>query len=528
VVLISIDSLRRDHVGIYGHRPQFAPEIAVSPTIDAIAQEGVVFDDAWTTTSWTLPAHMSLMTGLSDRRHGVEMDSFQLDPLRRTLAEAFHDQGYRTGGYYSGPFLDPKYGFGRGFDDYRSGMLSSEDFAEDIRGRNEARLAAGQPPLDERFVRQMRDRISHWDITSPRIESLAKDFLEQESAQPFFLFLHFFDAHYDYIPWKQDPALAQAFDPDYAGPFDGANWYFDDRVMGTGPDYGRRISDRDLAHIEANYDAEIHLVDRHLAQVIAELKQRGLWEDTVIMIVADHGDEFFEHNSIGHRSTLFAEQCRIPMILRVPGEVTAGQRVAGVSRIYDVAPTLLDYAGGLPLRQLAEAEGRSLRSMVDGSEKTGRYAFQRIYSGGHRRSQRLNIRDGFRDYRYTVLRQFTFDESNSTEVAKAVKVLTRRSDNSPYLVFDRQSDPQEIHPLPVDDPRFQQAIDAYCNAFQEAEQEAEALLWSPLAERLADPVTAEEQAALSALGYTDGGGAGNEPGRPEVLPLLPFPAPCRE
>lgn len=525
VVLISIDSLRRDRVGVYGHKARYAPEVPVTPTLDAIAQEGVVFEDAWTTTSWTLPSHMSLMTGLSDRSHGVEIDEFQLDPLRTTLAEAFQARGYRTGGFFSGPYLDGKYGFARGYDTYQSGMLSMEQFTEKVKQQNQALIDAGQKPMSERDIIQMRDRISHWDITSPKIEALAKDFLNEAEEDPFFLFVHFFDAHYDHIPWSMDPGLAQTFDPDYAGPFDGSNWYFDSRVMDSGPPYKRNIGDRDLNHILANYDAEIHWVDRHIGQLVADLKQRGLWENTVIMIVSDHGDEFFEHQSIGHRSTLFAEQCRIPMIMRVPGEADQGQRVAALSRIYDVAPTLLDYSGGLAHRQLQEAEGKSLRSLVDGSESEGRNAFQRIYSGGHRKSRSLNIRDGWRNSRYSVVRQFNYDNESSTPEAKAVKVLRRRSNNSPYLIFDREADPQELYPLEPNDPRFQEAVAAFCQAFEEAEREASKLPVSPLGDRLAAAGSEMENAALDALGYSSTSADGT---KSDVLPLLPFPAPCPE
>jgi arylsulfatase A-like enzyme len=524
ILLVSIDSLRRDHVGVYGHRPEYAAEIPVTPNLDALGAEGVVFEDAWTTTSWTLPSHMSLMTGLSDRRHGVEIDDFKLDPLRKTLAEALDAQGYATGGYFSGPYLDPKYGFGRGFDDYRSGMLTAAQFAAEVRERNDEREAAGRPPMSEQEVKRMRDRISHWDITSPRINQLGIEFLDGiEEDEPFFLFLHYFDAHYDHIPWSMDAGLASAFDPDYAGSFDGANWYFDPRVMDLGPPYERRIGERDLRHILANYDAEIHWVDRHIGRIVQELKDRGLYEETVIMVVSDHGDEFFEHNSIGHRSTLFAEQCRIPMILRVPSEADDGRRVPTLTTIYDVAPTLLDYAGGLPLRQLPESEGRSLRDVVDGEELAPRSAFQRIYSGGHRRARRLNIRDGWRDSRYTVLRQFNFDEEASTEEAKAVQVLTRRSDGSPYLVFDRREDPEEMMPLATGDPRHTEAIAAFREAFLRAEEEAAKLPVSPLMARLSEELSAEEQAALDALGYAETS-SGTE-GAPEILPLLPFPAP---
>ncbi|MBT4466002.1 MAG: sulfatase, partial [Planctomycetes bacterium] len=377
VVLVSIDSVRRDHLGIYGHRPRYAPEVAISPNIDSLAQEGVVFDDAFTTTSWTLPAHMALMTGRSDLAHGVLTDRFHLDPQHRTLAQEFSAAGYSTAGYYSGPYLSDKYGFNTGFDSYESGMISNDDFIEMVIDDNAKRKAQGREPMDKQMIAQLRDRMSHWDITSPKINELAESFIDQSNDDPFFLFVHYFDAHYDHLPQSINSQLAKLFDPSYSGDFDGSNWYFDSRVMDLSPPYARHISERDLNHVIANYDAEINWVDHHIGKIIEKLKEKGVWDNTIIMIVADHGDEFFEHNSIGHRSTLFAEQVRIPMVLRAPNMPAAGSRISNISRIYDVAPTLLDLATN---KSLPGAEGESLSADING-DTIDRSAFQNIFSG---------------------------------------------------------------------------------------------------------------------------------------------------
>ncbi|MGB0953399.1 MAG: sulfatase [Planctomycetota bacterium] len=543
IVLISIDSLRRDRVGAYGHKPVYAPEVPVSPNLDALAADGVVFEDAWTTTSWTLPSHMALMTGLSDRRHGVENDFFRLDPLRRTMAQNLQDAGWNTAGYFSGPYLDSKYGFGRGFDDYRSGMISAEEFAAEIAAEQDRRVAQGKPEFTPQDIKRFFDRKSHIDITSPRINELGIKFLDQQDGdEPFFLFLHYFDAHYDHIPWRMDAVaegvdwgwgdgvgLAQRFDPGYTktledGGFDGSNWYFDQRVMGPGPEYQRRIGERDLEHIKAFYDAEIHWVDYHVGQIIAHLKAKGMWEDTILMVIADHGDEFFDHKSIGHRSTLYAEQCRIPMILRVPGETPAGRRVETISRIYDGAPTLLDFAGAPPLK---EAEGASLRTTIDGTE-TSRYALQRIYSRGHKTSNSLNVRDGWRNERYTVMRLFRYDEANSTDELLAVYPYQIRATGEPYWVFDRKVDPEEKSPLRPGNPRYEEAVAQFTRDFMESEKGAMALPVSPPSERNAPPFSGAELAAMEALGYVDGeSGEDDGPSDDSVRPLAPFPAPKR-
>ena len=497
VVLVSIDSVRRDHLGIYGHRPRYAPEVAISPNIDALAQEGVVFDDAFTTTSWTLPAHMSLMTGRSDLAHGVLTDRFHLDPQHRTLAQEFAAAGYATAGYYSGPYLSGKYGFNAGFENYESGMISSGDFRNMVIDDNAKRKAQGREPMDEQMIAQLRDRMSHWDITSPKINELAEGFIDQSSDDPFFLFVHYFDAHYDHIPQSINPRLAQLFDPSYSGDFDGSNWYFDSRVMDLSPPYARHISERDLNHVIANYDAEINWVDHHIGKLIEKLKEKGVWENTLIMVVADHGDEFFEHNSLGHRSTLFAEQVRIPMVLRLPEMSAAGSRIRNISRIYDVAPTLLDLATN---KSLPGAEGESLAADIDGAT-IDRSAFQNIFSGATRRSRSLNIVDGWRNSRFTVLRSFKYNQADSTDELTAVTPLPRRSTNSPYFVFDRSSDPHEASPLAPNDPRYGEALKLYAIAFDEHQQYLDQVEHSATADCLIDSLSAEEDAVLGSLGY---------------------------
>ncbi len=525
VVLISIDSLRADHTGPYGHRPEFAPDAAVTPNLDRLAADGAVFEDAWTSSSWTLPAHMALMTGLTDRAHGVEHDAFALDPLRTTLAEAFHADGYVTGGAYSGPFLEPKYGFDRGFDEYRSGMLQPEEFAQMVAQKNAQRARDGLPPLKPEDVKGMRDRISHWDLTSPRVNAFARDFLDRHAGQRFFLFLHYFDAHYDYLPDRGDAATARAFDPGYTGSFHGEDWFFDaqKRVLSwptpQQPVAQRLINERDLHHAEALYDAEIHWVDRHVGEVLAQIEALGLKEDTIVIVTADHGDEFFDHGSIGHRSTLYRELCHIPLVIRVPGG-QSGQRVPGLVRIYDLAPSLLDWCG---LPPLAEAQGRSVRPFLDGAAADGRTSLHRIYARFNRDLfGRHNVREAFRNERFSVVRHLEPLDQLATPEGLPFGPFPDPRFGRDFLVFDRREDPQEVRPLPATDPRWREAVDAFCAAWTVNEREAAALPASPAAARQSAAASADEQAALAALGYVQG----EQPAGERHPPLLPFPSPC--
>lgn len=523
VVLISIDSLRADRIGPYGHKPEFAPEVAVTPHLDQLAASGVTFEDAWTTSSWTLPAHVALMTGLTDRAHGVEHDDFMIDPLRTTLAERLQSDGYVTGGAYSGPFLDPNYGFGRGFDDYRSGMTSPAEFAEMVKREDQRRRAQGLPPMQPRDVDQMQDRLSHYDLTSPRVNAFAREFLEEHADQRFFLFLHYFDAHYDYLPDRGDPALPARFDPDYRGSFHGENWYFDGERVLTWPNQEqtwaeRRIGERDLQHTLALYDAEIHWVDRHVGEVLERIAALGLEDETIVIVTADHGDEFFEHGSIGHRSTLHSELLHIPLIVRVPGVGQSGQRVTSLARITDLAPSVLDWCG---LPPLAEAQGASLHGAIESGVGDGRSSLHRIYAGFNR--DRVgpppNVREAWRDEQYSVIRYLI--PSGVSESGLQFAPWKDPRSGKDYLVYDRVADPREFRPLGAEDPRYAQAIEKFRDAWRICETETAAMKHSPVELRRSEKKSAAQKAATAALGYVDA----DVPDGQRHPPLLPFPEP---
>ncbi len=513
VLLISIDSLRRDYLGVHGREPLFAKDVEVSPNLDALAREGAVFDDALTTSSWTLPAHVALMTGMSDRWHGVEIDDFRRDPLHRTLAASFRDAGYETAGFFSGPYLDPKYGFDDGFEGYRSGMATPEEKAARLKQWTQRFTTDGQLQMNAELLAAMTDRISHIDVTSPRVNEMAESFLDQLDDEPFFLFLHYFDAHYDHIPEAAEPGLGRKFDPDYQGKVTGLDWITNPLVRDPKPPRTRKLSDRDLQHIQALYEAEIHWVDRHIGVIIDKLKASGRWENTIVAVVSDHGDEFFERGSIGHRSTLYAEQLRVPLIVRVPGAATSGARVDGIARIYDVAPTLLDYAG---LKPLPHAEGSSLRPLLEG-EDDGRGALGRIY---YQEGGGPNIQDAWRDGRYTVIRRLDPARQGSGPQGILVQQRTGTASRPAFLVFDRREDPLEKNALAADDPRYAEAIAAFREDFEGSETGFQSVPHSPLGDRYGPRKSAEERIMLDELGYTSG--ATNAMRAP---PLRAFPPP---
>lgn len=323
ILLISIDSLRPDHLGCYGY------DRDTSPVMDKLAHTGVLFKNTVSTTSWTLPAHISLFTSMDIMVHGVKGDGLSLYEEIGSLARELKEAGYRTGAFCSSPYMNPAFGLDRGFDSYHNIDLEMPGFEDTI-----------LPP------EKQRDAV-HDDITSPRITELACEWLKKNKDKPFFLFLHFWDVHYDYIP--PDP-YDRKFDPEYDGDIDGRGFIHNPLV-------NPQMSERDLNHIIALYDGEIAWVDHHLGMIMEKLKESGLLERTLIVVTADHGDEFFEHGGKGHRNTLYDEVVKIPLIINGPGVTEKGMTVGEQAGIIDISPTILKLVG---LKIPSWMQGRSL------------------------------------------------------------------------------------------------------------------------------------------------------------------------
>ncbi len=365
VLLVSIDTLRADHLSCYGYGRK------TSPNIDALAKEGTLFECAVSSTTWTLPAHAALFTSLPDAVHGVITTSSRLDSNRLTLQEIMGNHGYATAGYYSCPFLDPIFGLDQGFGLYESCMTTpsvytNPDFLElgrklkDLRDspgffRNpslRAKAAEFRKKMQEMYEKgQFQARI---DVTGEKVSDKAIQWLEEHSQEKFFLFLHYFDVHNDFVP--PEPWNRQ-FDPDYTGSFDGRDFMDNNDISPT-------MDQRDLDHIIALYDGEIAYTDYQLNRVFESLKALGLNENTLVVIISDHGEEFFEHGMKGHRLNLYDTTLRIPLIFYYPGVIPSGKRLQSQARIIDIFPTILDYAG---IEERGEALGESLRGLLEGT-----------------------------------------------------------------------------------------------------------------------------------------------------------------
>ena len=316
IVLVSIDTLRADHLRCYGY------ERDTSPNIDRLAREGVLFRQAISPSSWTLPSHASMLTGLDPSHHGA-MRFGNRTPLSRdhqTVAERLWDNGYATAGLTGGGFVAASFGFDQGFNRY---------WSENVLGSLDDELAANI------------DRALDWIATL--------------DDRPFFLFLHTYAVHAPYSP----PAETNIFvDPSYEGRF---KTTFTSREQ---PTYALGVHDFDaptLHHIEALYDAGIRHVDEVLGRLIAALERRG---DTCLLVTSDHGEEFNEHGHILHRQPkLYEELVRVPLIVWCPSRYGGGRVIDQPVSTVDVTPTLLEIAG-VPLP--AGLDGISLEPTLAG------------------------------------------------------------------------------------------------------------------------------------------------------------------
>lgn len=271
VIIVSIDTLRADHLGAYGYSRD------TTPRIDAVAARGVRFANAWSPAPWTLPSHATMLTGLLPLRHGAIEGDVGFDEKTPRLPVAFREQGYATVGVVSSWFVSHKHGFSIGFDRF-------DDF-----GMNDEKDNFGpkQPHADQVFGKALE---------------LAA---EVGPGKPVFAFVHVYDAHYPYdapSPWDRK--------------FDRPRQRGDFRYKSYDHYLRNPVPPEQLEHQIAQYDEEIAYTDDQLGRFLdAWTKHR----DAIVVITSDHGEEFGERGSWGHAHTLWPEQLHVPLIIAGPG-----------------------------------------------------------------------------------------------------------------------------------------------------------------------------------------------------------------
>jgi arylsulfatase A-like enzyme len=325
VILVILDAARADRFGSYGYGR------ATTPEIDRIAREGVVFERAFTPAVYTLGAMSSLWTSqYPDRHHGDVSFSARLPKDRLTLADVLSGQGIHTAGFVANTVAGGLNGFDRGF-------LEFHEVWRELGSRGDV-FARALPP-----------------------------FLEKNRDRRFFAYVHFREPHFPYDP---EPPFDTRFGAD--GPIPKA--VRRDATWITDVNQGRRtLSAAEAEHLGRLYDGNLAYADQQVGILRKNLEAAGLWERTVVIVAADHGEALLEHGWIGHNVQLFEESVHIPLIVRFPsGKGPAGRRVAGLTDLLDVAPTIADVFGVLGKGGSdREFQGRSLLSAVEGAPGKG-------------------------------------------------------------------------------------------------------------------------------------------------------------
>ncbi|HET6283717.1 MAG TPA: sulfatase, partial [Polyangia bacterium] len=297
-----IDTLRADKVRVYNPKTRLE-----TPNIDAFAADATRFEWAQVPGTWSLPSHASLLTGVYPVVHGAVAHEARLSKTVPFVAEDMKKAGYRTAIFSSNGYVSAKWGFERGWDMYRN------------------------------FIRESLPNGADY------LWKTAKPWLFANLKKPTFAYLATVDPHVVYNPKKE--FLAKYWPKPYKGPIKPA---ISGVQMGFIKAGKLKINDNDKAYLEALHDAEITQSDAAFKVFIDDLKAAGIYETTAIIVVSDHGDEFYEHGSLGHGHTVYQELVRVPLIIRAPGLYPRGKVVHADVEVMDLYPTMLELAGIKP------------------------------------------------------------------------------------------------------------------------------------------------------------------------------------
>ncbi len=351
VILITLDTTRADRLGVYGY------EHPVSPQIDAFAAESVVFERAWSTSSWTLPAHASMLTGKHPTSHGAhnsldggdvnlgqavagemfaEVVTSKLSDAETTLAELLSARGYNTAAFAGGPWLAPPFGLMQGYNTIDADV---GEFA----GRSAAELS---------------DRAIEWLDTV-------------EPGRPLHVLINYFDPHFPYAPPLRFVELARG----------GAELTPGETPPRTAPpvseDGGVGFYPYGAWKIPEVYDGEIRFMDYHIGRFLDALRAKGRYRDALVILVGDHGELFGEHGQTGHGRWLYEPLMRVPLVVRFPGGRDGGRKTTEPVSVVDIAAIVAGITG-IRLPESSEAQEIGKRSIVVAEWFRDRFSINRI------------------------------------------------------------------------------------------------------------------------------------------------------
>ena len=329
LILIVIDTLRRDHLSVYGYKRP------TSPNLERLARGSVVFEECRAQSSWTQPSTLSLLSGLYPTRHGAH-EYATVDPEIDFLSEELVEAGFATAAFSGNPNVSPQLSMDQGFETFQ--------------------FMGGEQAKDYPDVSELLRSAEQWlERRSPR--------------ERFFLYLHLMNVH---GPYRAPDEFRRRFMEEPAAEFKFQCKLWTD-VMRKG-EVARRedFGDAHRNDLVARYDGAIAYTDQEIGAFLDRLESRGILEDSLLIVTSDHGEELFDHGGFGHGFTLYSEMLDVPLILRPPGlsRECAGARIRARAGLIDVAATALDYLGLGEGSERTFGDGRSLRVVVETGDGT--------------------------------------------------------------------------------------------------------------------------------------------------------------
>jgi arylsulfatase A-like enzyme len=361
VLFIVMDTARAQNA-----LPSNSPETV--PRLAKLANEGVEYTSAISTAPWTLPSHASMFTGQYTSDHGTNAGNKRFDPDHDPLPKLLQDAGYTTVAFSNNSWVSPEFGFDSGFDEFYPGwklLNTGGDITRVMREYNEPlvqlrELVASSKltnlpatAVNAAFTKFVRSRYDYGAlVTNWKIRRWFER--QYDGEDPFFMFINYLEPHLEYDPPKKYCShLPDGVSIKTAKRIEQDAW----RYLGGEIE----LTDRDFEILEGLYDSEIGYLDHRIGELLDDLSSRGVLEDTLVVIVGDHGENVGDHGLMDHQYCLYDTLVHVPLIVRGGEEFRGGERVADVVESRDLFPTILDAAGV----DQPEVDGVSTRTLGD-------------------------------------------------------------------------------------------------------------------------------------------------------------------
>jgi len=332
IILIVMDTTRRDHLPCYGYTRNTTPEL------DGLARESLLFTNAYSPSPWTLPSHASLMTGLYPSTHGADYNvntssKPAVNLLRQdfiTLAEILSQYRYRTAGVVGATFCHRYFGIAQGFDYYNDDFRTVN---HDLNHYAIFQIANKLFSLSNFFIRHGY----HGIRIASKLNEIAFSWLEKNYRYPFFLFINYFDPHWPYSPPSPYDLLFKGKNERLIINNHGNDWNLFAKVINN----HHSLTDEEKCHLLSQYDGEIAYLDYQIGKLVERLKSLNIYDESMIIITADHGESFGEHNLMDHGRALYEELLHIPLIIKYPLSHTIKGTCSAPVSLIDIMPTVL-------------------------------------------------------------------------------------------------------------------------------------------------------------------------------------------